>query len=114
MEITSEKPFMINGIKSWIHCLEMTGVPNLEKETPSKYHFHDYIELLYAVNARGYVWCSGKKYALIPGTLLLLIQIPLTRLRLSLSQHISVLNFHRRYCMLTRHHYSSLNICCRF
>lgn len=71
MESISEKSFMINGIKSWIQCIEMTGVPKLEKGTPSRYHFHDYIELLYAVDAHGYVWCSGKKICFDSGNLII-------------------------------------------
>ena len=61
MENVLEKPFMIDGIKSWIHCIEMKGAPILGKNIPSRCHFHDYIELLYAVDTCGYVWRNDKK-----------------------------------------------------
>ena len=61
MESTSEKPFIINGVKSWIHCIEMRGDSNPESTVPNYYHFHDYIEVLYSIDARGYVWIIGEK-----------------------------------------------------
>lgn len=70
MNSTSEKPFMINGIKSWIHCLEMKAAKSTFENAPKNYHYHDYIELLYAVDAHGYVWCSGSKLNFDSGDLI--------------------------------------------
>ena len=69
MQNIPEKKFMINGVTSWIHCLEMKGSKNTYNSKPEKYHFHDYIELLYAVNAQAYVWCGGKKTSFNTGDL---------------------------------------------
>ena len=65
-----ENVFTINGIKSWIHCLEQK-VDKTSAETPLIYHYHDYIELLYAVNADGYVWCNGEAIRFKTGNLVI-------------------------------------------
>ena len=64
-----EKPFVINGIKSWIHCLEC----NVEKTAPvpTSYHYHDYIELLYSLDTNGFVWSGGEKRAFRSGDLII-------------------------------------------
>ena len=72
MESTSEKPFMINGIKSWIQCIELNIKNDCEKVVPYKYHFHDYIELLYAIDVHGYVWCSGERVSFKSGDLVVI------------------------------------------
>ena len=70
MNSVSEKVFTINGIKSWIHCLEQ-GADKTSPETPLRYHYHDYIELLYAVNADSYVWCNGEAIRFKTGNLII-------------------------------------------
>ena len=51
MKSFAEKPFIINGVKSWIHCLDcyQPGSPDVTKLY--NYHYHDYIEFLYAIDA---------------------------------------------------------------
>ena len=70
MKSISEEPFTINGIKSWIHCIEMTGHKG-DDGKPVSYHYHDYIELLYAVDADGYVWYNEERIAFETGKLVI-------------------------------------------
>lgn len=65
-----ENAFTINGIKSWIHCLEQR-VDKTSPETPLIYHYHDYIELLYSVNADGYIWCNEESIHFETGNLVI-------------------------------------------
>ncbi|MBR2500468.1 MAG: helix-turn-helix transcriptional regulator [Clostridia bacterium] len=64
----AEMPFLINGVKSWIHCLIM-DMPYQEIRGPLTHHTHDYIELLYALDTDAYVWQNGKKYKFDSGHL---------------------------------------------
>ena len=50
MQQFREKPFMINGIKSQIQCIYLHVMPHGDSGTRN-YHYHDYIELLYAIKA---------------------------------------------------------------
>lgn len=66
----TEKPFIINGIKSWIHCLECV-VEGATQEIPDLHHSHDYIELLYALDTDGYVWLNGERCPFVTGDLII-------------------------------------------
>ncbi|MBR5270796.1 MAG: helix-turn-helix transcriptional regulator [Clostridia bacterium] len=58
----AEKPFTINGIESWVHCLNI-DVKNIPKESIScNYHYHNYIEFLYALSPGACVWINGKSH----------------------------------------------------
>lgn len=59
MDSLAEKPFTINGIKSWVHCLNIDARDFLEKTVVS-YHYHDYIEFLYALSSGASVWINGE------------------------------------------------------
>ncbi len=66
-----EKPFIINGIKSWIHCVRC----DYEKSNvriPDRYHYHDYVELLYAIDADVTVWSGGEKCSFRSGDLIII------------------------------------------
>lgn len=65
-----EKPFMINGVASPIHCLY------LEKERRKTalqplYHWHEYIELLYALDTDAFVWINDKCQKFTAGDLVI-------------------------------------------
>lgn len=68
-----EKPFIINGVKSWIHCLECkfyrTENTSKDEQSPISYHYHDYIELLYATDADVTIWLDGEKHSFKNGDL---------------------------------------------
>ena len=61
MEIRAEKDYMIDGIKSWIHCL-VEGSERGSRHPKPIYHNHDYIELLYALTSGAHVWINGACY----------------------------------------------------
>lgn len=70
MENKLEDVFTINGVKSWMHCLER----RLDKTPPHTqlgYHYHDYIELLYAVDADGCIWCNEEPIPFETGNLVI-------------------------------------------
>lgn len=61
-----EANFKIDGIDSWIHCIRFEkGLP-IEQgsvftgRTKVKYHYHEYIELLYFYDGRAEVWVNGE------------------------------------------------------
>lgn len=60
MNNRAEAPFIVNGVESWIHCLEL-NYPKSDGQNPVAYHYHDYIELLYALDTDAYVWFNGEK-----------------------------------------------------
>ena len=62
-----EKPFVVNGMKSWIHCMKC--YEHKSKTSPTNPHYHDYIELLYAFDANAYVWFNGEKHSFKTGDL---------------------------------------------
>lgn len=72
MKSFAEKPFTINGVKSWIHCLDcyQPGSPGVTKLY--NYHYHDYIEFLYAIDADMTVWMSGVPYKMETGDLIVI------------------------------------------
>lgn len=55
-----EEPFIINGVKSWIHCLVCETDHPIDDILP--HHYHDYIELLYPIDTNAYVWLNGEKH----------------------------------------------------
>ena len=46
MKYVDEGPFLVDNVKSWIHCL-LTGCNRATTYTSDSYHYHDYIEMLY-------------------------------------------------------------------
>lgn len=69
--VYEEKPLEIGGIDSWIRCLERFEQISAEA-VPAKYHYHDYIEVLYALDSDGYVWINGEKLRYDTGTLMVI------------------------------------------
>ncbi len=71
MKLILEGPMMIDGINSWFRCLERHEVISAGS-IPEKYHYHDYIEVLYAFDSDGYVWINGEKVRYDTGTLIVI------------------------------------------
>ena len=69
-----EPPFTIDGVKSWIHCLDMYVNPldTAPELPPKQYHYHNYIEFLYAIDVDAYVWINGQKYHFCTGDLIII------------------------------------------
>ena len=72
MRSFAEKPFTINGVKSWIHCLDCYQPGSPDEIRLYNYHYHDYIEFLYAVDAEMTVWMSGVPHKLETGDLIVI------------------------------------------
>ena len=64
----AEKPFTIDGIKSWVECLDVQ-IDAPSEEGQISYHYHDYIEILYALSPGATVWINGEGYRFLPGDL---------------------------------------------
>lgn len=71
MKLILEEPMMINGINSWLRCLDRYEEISTDP-IPQKYHYHDYIEVLYALDSDGYVWVNGEKLRYDTGTLMVI------------------------------------------
>ena len=68
-----EPPFTINGVKSWIHCLDIHRLETSKTpEIPEGYHYHNYIEFLYGLDADAYVWINGEKHCFKSGDLIVI------------------------------------------
>ena len=74
MHFFAEKPFTINGVKSWIQCLDCYANESNEHDKVSveNYHYHEYIEYLYALDADMHVWINGSPYRMISGDLIII------------------------------------------
>ncbi len=71
MNAFAEEPFVINGIKSWLHCLRYR-VSDPKKYNSHHYHYHDYIEFLYGITPGATVWISGACHPLNAGDLVVI------------------------------------------
>ncbi len=58
MKFVDEGPFLVNNVKSWIHCL-LTGCNQATTYSSDSYHYHDYIEMLYILTDGSYLWTNG-------------------------------------------------------
>ena len=65
----AEKPFTINGVKSWMHCIDCHERPSPDNARLQRYHYHDYIEFLYALDADIDVRMAGISHRMVTGDL---------------------------------------------
>ena len=90
MDIRTEQDFVIDGVKSRIHCL-VTDATRIKNTSKISYHNHDYIELLYALTPGATVWINGDAYPFEEGDLVLInSQEPHTVTSPTVSSHICV------------------------
>ena len=66
MKIKQQLPVVIDGVKSWLFCDRRIKEKN-DKTLEYYYHYHDYIELLYALDADCEIWINGKCYTFVTG-----------------------------------------------
>ncbi len=59
MDALFEKEFVINGVKSWIHCVHRQLNPT-PKSQAVYYHYHSYIEFLYSLSSDANLWINGE------------------------------------------------------
>ncbi len=71
MDIRAEQDFIIDGVKSRIHCL-VTDASRVRHTSKISYHYHDYIEILYALDDGATVWINGDPYPFDAGDLFLI------------------------------------------
>ena len=74
MHFFAEKPFTINGVKSWIQCLDCYANESNERDKVNvdNYHYHEYIEYLYALDADMNVWMNGTPHRMVSGDLIII------------------------------------------
>lgn len=53
-----EAPFLLDGVRVWVQCIECFGRAQAQT-LPGHHHHHEYIELLYALEADMDVWING-------------------------------------------------------
>lgn len=71
MDVRAEQDFIIDGVKSRIHCL-VTDASRVRHTSKISYHYHDYIEILYALDDGATVWINGDSYPFDAGDLVLI------------------------------------------
>ncbi len=70
-QIVVIEPWAINGVKNWLNCVERFEERS-NNSVPWRYGYHDYIEVLYALDADGYAWINGEKMRYDTGTLIII------------------------------------------
>ncbi len=70
MKLVAIEPWAVNGIKNWLHCIESFQEKSNDP-IPWRYGYHDYIEVLYALDSDGYAWINGEKLRYDTGTLII-------------------------------------------
>lgn len=70
----AEKPFTINGVKSWIQCIDCFAEESCERDKTNveNYHYHEHIEYLYAIDADMNVWINGAPHHMVTGDLIII------------------------------------------
>ena len=71
MNLVMIEPWAINGVKNWFNCIERFEEKSNDS-IPWRYGYHDYIEVLYALDADGYAWINGEKMRYDTGTLIVI------------------------------------------
>lgn len=64
-----EEKAMRNGMESWFDCLNLSVPPSAHMPN---YHYHDYIELLYALKTNAVVYLNGETYPFCDGDLIII------------------------------------------
>ena len=74
MYFFAEKPLTVNGVQSWVQCLECVALESNERDKVSveTYHYHEYIEYLYALDCDMNVWINGAPHHMVTGDLIII------------------------------------------
>jgi AraC-like DNA-binding protein len=94
----AEKPFTINGVKSWVQCLDCFAKESNDhdKLIVENYHYHEYIEYLYALDADMNVWINGVPYHMESGDLIIINSGELHNISFNKSCHYICVKFSPR------------------
>ena len=71
MKSTLEKPFMKDGICKDIQVINVKLKPS-QNLRPGFYHYHNYIEFLYALDTNAYAFINEKKYQFKTGDIIII------------------------------------------
>ena len=98
MHSFAEKPFTINGVNSWIQCIDCFALESNERDKVrvDNYHYHDYVELLFALDADMNVWLSGVPYHMVSGDLIIINSGELHNVSYNKDSHYSCIKFSPR------------------
>ena len=94
----AEKPFTINGVKSWIQCIDCFANESNEQDKVSvdRYHYHEYIEFLYALDTDMNVWLNGNPHHLNTGDLIIINSGELHNISFNKNSHYICIKFSLR------------------
>lgn len=70
MDIFVEEPTLSEEINSWLICYDLNISP--EEDHLCRYHYHDYIEILYGLDCDASAWIDGNVYPFKTGDMLLI------------------------------------------
>lgn len=59
MNTQPESPYYIDGTQSWLHCLELSVPVRNTAADDLIHHYHNYIEILYALDTDALLWLNG-------------------------------------------------------
>ena len=60
MDIFVEEPTLSEEINSWLICYDLNISP--KEDRLCRYHYHDYIEILYGLDCDALSWIDGNIY----------------------------------------------------
>jgi AraC-like DNA-binding protein len=91
----SEKPFTVDGVQSWIQCLDCIGKESnaRDKVTVEHYHYHEYIELLYSLDSDMNVWINGVPHQMLTGDLVIINSDELHNISFNRDSHYICVKF---------------------
>lgn len=94
----AEKPITINGVTSWIQCIDCFAheSPERDKMSVERYHYHDYIEFLYALDTDMNVWISGIPHHMVDGDLIIINSGELHNISFNKDSHYICVKFSPR------------------
>lgn len=94
----AEKAFIINGVESWIQCIDCFAKESNEhdKVTVERYHYHDYIEFLYALDTDMNVWINGSPHKMLTGDLVIINSGELHNISFNKDSHYICVKFSPR------------------
>ena len=95
MHSFAEKPFTINGINSWIQCIDCFARESCERDkvTVDNYHYHDYVETLYTLDADMKVWINGAPYHMLSGDFIIINSGELHNISFNKDSHYFCIKF---------------------
>ncbi len=94
----AEKAFIINGVQSWFQCIDCFAKESNEHDKVSvdRYHYHEYIEFLYALDTDMNVWINGSPHQMVSGDLVIINSRELHNISFNRDSHYICVKFSPR------------------